>query len=70
MQLCGRHTEKLNQYMGLLIEKIIEDVIKPNYGMDIQTVIKAYLFQNERPALMFSLRKKEMVKNIRLDWEE
>lgn len=63
----------INKIIGLIIERVIKEFIKPKYSTDIQTIGKYHIHSKKRkarPVLMFSLRNKEMIKSFESCWEE
>lgn len=60
----------IDKKIGNYIELFIKGFLKPIYGININTVGRFYNYKQNRPALMYSIRDKIMVKNIELCWEE
>lgn len=72
-EIVKAHVEKLNENVGLLIERFIKEVIAPEYEISINAVSKAYIIDRkkvDRPATMYSLRDKAMIKEVEVHWEE
>lgn len=56
--------------VGYIVEVFIKQIIIPDYDIKINTVGRAYMLNQKRSVLMYSLRDKQMIKKIRLCWEE
>lgn len=63
----------INMKVGYIIERFIKEIITPDLNIEIHSVARTYIFGQRkirRPALMYSLRKKGMITDFGLYWEE
>ncbi|MFA5338826.1 MAG: hypothetical protein WC317_01595 [Candidatus Omnitrophota bacterium] len=70
---CKGNTGRLHQFIGLIIEKIIKDILSSKHGIEISAVCSTYYLKQQKESrltTMYSLRNEEMVKDIKIEWEE